>query len=72
MADYLIRFAANLDPNGDTGISWPEYSQADPSLLTFNDGIVLQSLSKDDFRVDSMRTLNQVLLTSPFWTGEAL
>ncbi|KAF5328571.1 hypothetical protein D9758_017735 [Tetrapyrgos nigripes] len=65
MADYIIRFTANLDPNGNTGISWPQYSQANPTLLTFNDGVVPQSLSKDDFRVDEMKTLNQILLANP-------
>ncbi|KAK7437475.1 hypothetical protein VKT23_018546 [Stygiomarasmius scandens] len=65
MADYLIRFVANLDPNGSTGISWPKYSQAAPTLLTFLDGLIPQALTQDTYRVDAMKTLTQVLLTNP-------
>ncbi|KAK7459575.1 hypothetical protein VKT23_009557 [Stygiomarasmius scandens] len=65
MADYLVRFAASLDPNGRTGISWPKYTQASPTLLTFIDGLIPQVLTKDDYRVDAMKTVTQVLLTNP-------
>ncbi|KAF5331454.1 hypothetical protein D9758_016341 [Tetrapyrgos nigripes] len=64
-SDILIRFTANLDPNGNTRISWPQYSQANPTLLTFNGRLVPQSLNKDDFRVDEMKMLNQILLANP-------
>ncbi|THV04430.1 alpha/beta-hydrolase [Dendrothele bispora CBS 962.96] len=65
MADYLIRFTTNLDPNGNTGISWPQYSQASPTLLTFIDGLIPQILTQDNYRVDAMKTVTQVLLTNP-------
>ncbi|THU87322.1 carotenoid ester lipase precursor [Dendrothele bispora CBS 962.96] len=65
MADYLIRFATNLDPNGNTGISWPQYSQVSPTLLTFIDGLIPQILTQDNYRVDAMKTITQVLLTNP-------
>ncbi|KAK7458144.1 hypothetical protein VKT23_010052 [Stygiomarasmius scandens] len=65
MADYLIRFAATLDPNGRTGISWPMYTQASPTLLTFLDGIIPQTLTRDNYRVDAMKTATRVLLENP-------
>ncbi|EMD36783.1 hypothetical protein CERSUDRAFT_65576 [Gelatoporia subvermispora B] len=42
MTDYLIRFAAHLDPNGgpqsqSTQVYWPQYDLTDPQLLTFYD-----------------------------------
>ena len=38
MTDYLVNFVNNLDPNGKTGISWPQYSVASPRLLACQDG----------------------------------
>ncbi|KAG6902247.1 hypothetical protein C0995_002619 [Termitomyces sp. Mi166 len=39
MADYLIRFAAELDPNPVWGRQWPKYNLKTRQLLTFNDGL---------------------------------
>ncbi|KAG5734615.1 Lipase 1 [Termitomyces sp. T112] len=34
MADYLIRFVVNLNPNGASGLQWPQYDLDKPQLFT--------------------------------------
>ncbi|KAE9396133.1 alpha beta-hydrolase [Gymnopus androsaceus JB14] len=51
MADCVINFAVNLNPNGPTIIEWPEYTAATPNMLQFNDGLIPLSLSLDNYRV---------------------
>ncbi|KAJ3832691.1 Alpha/Beta hydrolase protein [Lentinula raphanica] len=65
MADYLIRFAANLDPNGNTGIEWPQYTNSSPNMLQFNDGFPALSLSQDDYRESAMGLVTKVILANP-------
>ncbi|KAI0318923.1 carotenoid ester lipase precursor [Amylostereum chailletii] len=65
MTDYLVRFAATLDPNGDTGIEWPRYNTSSPLLLQFNDGAVPLNISTDDYRVDGMALITKILLENP-------
>ena len=71
MADYLIRFVSNLDPNapagGDGGVesSWPEYTTASPNLLTFLDGLIPLEISQDTYRQAAMEGLTQITLANP-------
>ncbi|KAJ3932699.1 MAG: Alpha/Beta hydrolase protein [Lentinula lateritia] len=65
MADYLIRFAATLDPNGNTGIEWPQYTTGSPNMLQFNDGLIPLTLSLDDYRESAMSFTTQLTLTNP-------
>ncbi|KAJ3759223.1 carotenoid ester lipase precursor [Lentinula raphanica] len=65
MADYLIRFAANLDPNGNTGIEWPQYTNSSPNMLQFNDGFPPLSLSMDAYRESAMSLVTKVILANP-------
>ncbi|KAI0354803.1 carotenoid ester lipase precursor [Trametes cingulata] len=65
LADYLINFANNLDPNGKTVPSWPQYSTSSPSLLTFLDGVDPVTITQDDFRVDAMNVITQLALNHP-------
>jgi len=65
MADYLLRFANDLDPNGNTGIEWPKYTAEDTQLLQFQDGFIPLVLTQDDYRVPQMKKLNEVLLQYP-------
>ncbi|KAI9064593.1 carotenoid ester lipase precursor [Trametes sanguinea] len=65
MADYLIRFATNLDPNGDGAVVWPRYTNDDPQLLTFQDGPVPLALSQDTYRSVGMDLLTELSLTYP-------
>ncbi|KAI0046115.1 hypothetical protein FA95DRAFT_1607185 [Auriscalpium vulgare] len=50
MTDYLIRFAAHLDPN----------------FLTFLDGTVPMSISLDTFRLEGIEALTKVALAHPW------
>ena len=65
MTDYLIRFVANLDPNGKSGIYWPEYTTQFPSLLTFLDGPVPLKITQDTYRVDATTFLTEFSLAHP-------
>ena len=69
MADYLINFVNNLDPNGKTGISWPKYTTASPQLLEFYDiiipGINGLKVTTDNYRVDAMNFITQLSLKFP-------
>jgi hypothetical protein len=59
--DYLLNFVNNLDPNVfsnpstaaaamSSTIFWPQYTAANETLLTFQDGLVPLALTRDDFR----------------------
>jgi carboxylesterase type B len=65
MVDYLVRFAATLDPNGNTGIEWPAYTTSSPNMLQFNDGLIPLSISQDTYRVAAMNFTTQLLLRDP-------
>ena len=65
MADYLINFVNNLNPNGKTGISWPQYSVASPKLLQLQDGLIPLTISNDYYRVAAMQKLTELSLKFP-------
>ncbi|KAI3620784.1 carotenoid ester lipase precursor [Moniliophthora roreri] len=65
LADYLIRFAATLNPNGNTGINWPQYTKESPTLLQFQDGLIPLTLTQDTYRKEAMQALTEVLLVNP-------
>ncbi|KAJ4482483.1 Alpha/Beta hydrolase protein [Lentinula aciculospora] len=65
MADYLIRFAATLNPNGNTGIEWPQYTSGSPNMLQFNDGLIPLTLSLDNYRESAISFSTQLLLVNP-------
>ncbi|KAJ3759224.1 Alpha/Beta hydrolase protein [Lentinula raphanica] len=65
MADYLIRFATTLDPNGNTGIEWPQYTTASPNMLQFNDGLIPLTLSLDNYRESALSFTAQLMLVNP-------
>ncbi|ETW82195.1 Esterase/Lipase [Heterobasidion irregulare TC 32-1] len=65
MVDYLVRFAANLDPNGATGIGWPKYTNSSPQLMTFQDGAVPLAITQDTFRQQGIAYLIQLSLEFP-------
>ncbi|KAI0763529.1 carotenoid ester lipase precursor [Trametes elegans] len=65
LADYLINFVNHLDPNGKTVASWPKYTTASPQQLTFLDGFVPTSITKDDYRVDAMNLMTKLSLSFP-------
>ncbi|GLB38555.1 putative type-B carboxylesterase lipase family protein [Lyophyllum shimeji] len=65
MADYLIRFATNLDPNDNTGLQWPKYTVSNPKLLTFLDGLIPVTITDDTYRAEAMAYLTNVTLAHP-------
>ncbi|KAI9066037.1 carotenoid ester lipase precursor [Trametes sanguinea] len=65
LADYLINFAYNLDPNGKTVPSWPQYTTSSPKLLTFLDGSTPTAITNDDYRVDAMNIITELSLQFP-------
>ncbi|KAI0036275.1 carotenoid ester lipase precursor [Vararia minispora EC-137] len=65
LTDYLVRFVARLDPNGATGITWPAYTPAAPSLLTLLDGVTPLTLSNDTFRLEGMQAIVEAELAHP-------
>lgn len=65
MADYLIRFVATLNPNGNTGISWPKWTSDSPRMLMFQDGLIPLTITQDTYRKDAMNLLNEILLKYP-------
>ena len=65
MGDYLIRFAATLDPNGDGAFPWPRYTTSEPKLLTFNDGPTPLNITMDTYRAPGMALLTKLSLEDP-------
>lgn len=65
MADYLIRFASTLDPNGDGAFHWPLYTNESPQLLTFQDGEVPLAIGEDTYRAAQMEYLQELSLKYP-------
>ena len=65
MGDYLIRFAATLDPNGDGAFHWPRYTKDSPKLLTFNDGPEPFNITLDTYRAPGMAFLTKLSLEDP-------
>ena len=65
MTEYLVRFAATLDPNGGSLLQWPKYTSSSPTLLTFLDGLTPLELSQDTFREDGFNVLTNLSLKYP-------
>jgi carboxylesterase type B len=62
MTEYLVRFVANLDPNGAGTLSWPMWTTNSPNLLTFLDGLIPQQITQDTYRADAIAYMNSVNL----------
>jgi acetylcholinesterase len=66
MANYLIRFAAKLDPNGGSDINWPKYTTSSPKMLLFQDNLFFpQDITTDNYRVDAMNLLTNFTYANP-------
>ncbi|KAF9233244.1 Alpha/Beta hydrolase protein, partial [Melanogaster broomeanus] len=66
MASYLVRFVANLDPNGGSDLYWPQYTTAEPNMLEFLDGVIPQALTQDTYRAEAIEYLTNVTLVYPW------
>ncbi|KAF9234880.1 Alpha/Beta hydrolase protein [Melanogaster broomeanus] len=65
LAAYLVRFVANLDPNGDSDLYWPQYTTAEPNMLELLDGVIPQALTQDTYRAEAIEYLINVTLEYP-------
>ncbi|VDC01022.1 unnamed protein product [Peniophora sp. CBMAI 1063] len=58
LLDYLIIFAATLDPGSGGGqLEWPRYSIESPQLMTVLDGDKPLSITNDTYRVDAIKVV---------------
>ena len=65
MQDYLIRFAATLDPNGDGAPYWPRYTNDAKQMLAFSDTEPKLSIMLDTYREEQMAYLTKLSLADP-------
>ncbi|KAJ7832850.1 carotenoid ester lipase precursor [Mycena olivaceomarginata] len=58
-----------LDPSAntnDTDVAWPRYTNKSPNLLTFLDGDVPLAITRDDYRVEAIRAVTELMLKYPY------
>ncbi|KZP26795.1 alpha beta-hydrolase [Athelia psychrophila] len=67
LADYLINFVTNLDPNGDTNVPWPQYTTSSPNMLTFYDDPNALNVTQDTYREAQIAYLIELTLAHPIW-----
>lgn len=65
MADHLIRFANNLNPNPLIGYQWPKYTLSAKKVAIYIDGLIPVVTGTDDFREEAMSYLTEVTLAYP-------
>ncbi len=70
MTDYLIHFVNYLDPNGQhsrdgESLYWPQYTLANPKLLTLIDGPTSMEIGLDNFREEAIEVMKDVSLRNP-------
>lgn len=69
MANYLIRFVANLDPNGGADLAWPQYKTFSPNMMTFLDNTTNPlNITQDDFRLEGISFLQKLTGIYPLFT----
>ncbi|KZV67243.1 alpha/beta-hydrolase [Peniophora sp. CONT] len=57
LLDYLIQFAATLEPGSGGNVEWPQYSVESPQLMTFLDGEEPLALTNDTYRAEAIRAV---------------
>lgn len=69
--DYIVRFAVNLNPNGGSDLTWPQYTTQSPTLMTFlggvNGNLSILQLSQDTFRQAAISYLIELELEYPLF-----
>ncbi|RPD58746.1 carotenoid ester lipase precursor [Lentinus tigrinus ALCF2SS1-7] len=65
MTDYFIRFVHDLDPNGPSGVQWPQYNSSARLTLQFNNGDVPLIVTVDDERLAGTEELTSLALRFP-------
>ena len=64
LTDYLIHFATNLNPNGDSLPNWPEYTPTSPQMLTFYAGVPT-NITQDTYRAEAISYLEEISRSNP-------
>jgi len=66
LADYIIYFTRNLDPNGNLQISWPKYDLRNPKALVFQDDAIFRMVVEDDnYRINPLEFVANISLLHP-------
>jgi hypothetical protein len=47
-------------------VAWPRYTNESPNLLTFLDGDVPLAITRDDYRVEAIRAVTELMLKYPY------
>ena len=63
--DYLINLVVHLDPNGPGQVHWPKYTTSNPQSLTFLDGDIPITVTRDTFRQEEMAFMMEMSLVHP-------
>ncbi|KAJ7292203.1 carotenoid ester lipase precursor [Mycena rebaudengoi] len=65
---HFIRFAATLNPSSNSSgdVAWPRYTTKSPQKLTFLDGDVPLTITNDDYRVEAIKAVTDLLLKYPY------
>ncbi|KIY62880.1 alpha/beta-hydrolase, partial [Cylindrobasidium torrendii FP15055 ss-10] len=59
LAEYVIHFVNNLDPNGGNSPAWPRWTSAGAQMLAFSDTGV--TVIKDTYRQEAMEKINAIM-----------
>ncbi|KAJ7192633.1 carotenoid ester lipase precursor [Mycena pura] len=65
---HFIRFASTLNPSSNSSgdIAWPRYTTNSPQTLTFLDGDVPLTMTNDDYRVEAIKAVTDLMLKFPY------
>ncbi|KIY67671.1 carotenoid ester lipase precursor [Cylindrobasidium torrendii FP15055 ss-10] len=66
LADYLVNFMYDLDPNGGNSTVWPKWTPEERSILSLDDGETPVSVQQDTFRQDAIQKVWEVFLEYPW------
>jgi carboxylesterase type B len=66
LADYIIYFTRNMDPNGNLEVSWPQYDLKSPKALVFQDDPIFRLIVEDDsYRINPLEFVANLSLLHP-------
>ncbi|KAJ6478673.1 carotenoid ester lipase precursor [Mycena vulgaris] len=64
---FFIRFVATLNPSEpNSAVKWPKYTTKSPHMLTFLDDAVPFTVTQDDYRVEAIQAMIDLLLKHPY------
>ncbi|KAJ7713986.1 carotenoid ester lipase precursor [Mycena metata] len=64
---FFIRFITTLNPSApNASVKWPKYTTKSSDMLTFLDGDVPLAVTQDDYRVEAIQAMIELLLKHPY------